>query len=428
MDHLIVFSHLRWNFVFQRPQHLMSRLALRWPVVFVEEPVTGEDGARGPWLERIAPCRGVQVWRPHVTGAAAGFHDDHLPALHPLLAHALREARVQAYWAWFYTPMAYPLAAGLSPRGIVYDCMDELSAFKNAPRQLVQRENALFKAADLVFTGGRSLYKAKKDRHPNVHCFPSSVDARHFSRAAKDHPAQAHLPRPRLGWCGVIDERVDLALVQALADARPHWQIVMVGPIVKIDPDSVPRRPNIHWLGQQSYDDLPEFISGWDVCLLPFALNEATRFISPTKTLEYMACGRPSVSTPICDVREPYSRWVAIAQSHDEFIAACDRVLQWDRAAQERHAACLAQVVSETSWDATAQAMATLIVQADARRPVAGALSPRRMQPLSTQVQAGRGSPRTTGAIAAAGTSPAAIRAPRVAGPAGSGWRKPPPG
>ncbi len=428
MDHLIVFSHLRWNFVYQRPQHLMSRLATRWPVVFIEEPVTGESALRGPWLERMAPCRGVQVWRPHVAGDAAGFHDDHLPALHQLLAVALREERIRDYWTWFYTPMAYPLAAGLSPRGVVYDCMDELSAFRNAPRQLLQRENALFKAADLVFTGGPSLFNAKKARHPSVHCFPSSVDARHFSCCAKDHPLQAHLPRPRLGWCGVIDERVDLALVQRLAEARPHWQLVMVGPVAKIDPASVPRRSNIHWLGQQSYDDLPEFISGWDVCLLPFALNEATRYISPTKTLEYMACGRPSVSTPIQDVREPYGQWVAIAGSHDEFLAACDAVLAQDAATQARHAQALSQVVRGTSWDATAQAMASLITQADDRAPAVRAFSRPPAPPTSTLARAGTVSPRSTGAAAAAGTTRAAMQAPRAAGPAGSGWRKPPPG
>lgn len=365
MEHLVVFSHLRWNFVWQRPQHLLSRLASRWRVVFVEEPFTGAPESR---LERLQPCAGVQVWRPHVKGWAHGFHDDHLPALQQLLAQAMREERVRDFWTWFYTPMAYPLASDLSPRGVVYDCMDELSAFRNAPRQLVQRENALFKAADLVFTGGPSLYNAKRERHPSVHCFPSSVDAKHFARAAQDHPLQAGLPRPRLGWCGVIDERVDLGLVAALADARPDWQLVMVGPVVKIDPACVPRRDNIHWLGQQSYDDLPEFISGWDVCLLPFALNEATKFISPTKTLEYMACGRPAVSTPIRDVVEPYGQLVSIAQTTGDFIHACESVLGRSERERACHADAMAEVVARTSWDGTAEAMAALIGQADAQR------------------------------------------------------------
>jgi UDP-galactopyranose mutase len=362
MDTLVVFSHLRWNFVFQRPQHVMSRLARRWRVIFVEEPVTQ---AGEPRLERIQPCAGVQVWRPYVTGEAPGFHDDHLAVVQQMLSEAMREEKVRDYWTWFYTPMAYPLAANLRPRGIVYDCMDELSAFRNAPRQLLQRESALFKAADLVFTGGPSLYEAKRTRHPSVHCFASSVDATHFAKASSDHPLQAHLPRPRIGWCGVIDERVDLDIVAQMADARPQWQVVMVGPILKIDPASTPRRANIHWLGQQGYDDLPEFISGWDVCMMPFALNEATRHISPTKILEYMACGRPSVSTPIRDVVEPYKDVVSIADSPQAFIAACEEILARSPQEQARHAAALAQVVARTSWDQTAQAMAQLIVQAE---------------------------------------------------------------
>lgn len=363
MDTLLVFSHLRWNFVYQRPQHLLSRLASKWRVVFVEEPMLR---AEEPRLERINPCAGVQVWRPYVTGDAPGFHDDHLAVLQQMLHEAMREEKVRDYWNWFYTPMAYPLAAGLQPRGIVYDCMDELTAFKNAPRQLLQRENALFKAADLVFTGGPSLYEAKRARHPSVHCFASSVDAKHFAKAASDHPLQAHLPHPRVGWCGVIDERVDLQILAEMADARPDWQIVMVGPIVKIDPATTPQRPNIHWLGQQGYDDLPEFISGWDVCMMPFALNEATRYISPTKILEYMACGRPSVSTPIRDVVEPYKQVVSIASTPQEFIAACDAILARSPGEHAQHAKELAAVVARTSWDKTAQAMAQLIVDADA--------------------------------------------------------------
>jgi glycosyltransferase involved in cell wall biosynthesis len=362
MKTLVVFSHLRWNFVYQRPQHLMSRLAMRWRVIFIEEPVLNSDCNQ---LEHLQPAPGVEVWRPHVTGEAPGFHDDHLPALQRMVANAMRERAVSDYWIWFYTPMALPLATGLTPRGVVYDCMDELTAFKNAPRQLVQRENALFKMADLVFTGGRSIYNAKRSRHPDVHCFPSSVDAKHFSKATQDHPLQAKLPRPRLGYCGVIDERINLNLIDEIAKARPDWQIVMVGPTAKIEPGALPRRANIHWLGQQGYEDLPSFISGWDVCLMPFALNEATRYISPTKTLEYMACGRPSVSTSIRDVVEPYGHVVNIADTPEGFVIDCEAILERTRDEQAAHAQALAEIVARTSWDSTAQAMAELIGQAD---------------------------------------------------------------
>lgn len=364
MRTLVVFSHLRWNFVYQRPQHLLSRLAQRWRVIFIEEPVlkSGQNE-----LERFDPAANVQVWRPHVTGDAPGFHDDHLPALQRMVGDAMAEESVSDYWVWFYTPMALPLATELAPRGIVYDCMDELTLFKHAPRQLVQRENALFKMADLVFTGGRSLYNAKRHRHPDVHCFPSSVDAEHFARA-DEHRLLAGIARPRLGYCGVIDERVNLQLIDGMAQRHPEWQIVMVGPVVKIDPATLPQRPNIHWLGQQGYDDLPGLISGWDVCLLPFALNEATRFISPTKTLEYMACGRPSVSTSIRDVVEPYGHVVSIADTVDGFESACEQILARTPEEQAAHAMALAEIVARTSWDATANAMGELIAAADRAR------------------------------------------------------------
>jgi glycosyltransferase involved in cell wall biosynthesis len=362
MKTLVVFSHLRWDGVWQRPQQLMSRLAARWRVIFIEEPVpsSAENG-----LERLEPVAGVEVWRPHVTGDAAGFHDDHLPVLRRLLANAMRQHAVSDYWIWFYTPMAVPLAAELRPRGVVYDCMNELGAFRNAPRQLPQRESALLKMADLVFAGGPSLYNAKRSRHPDVHCFAGSVDAEHFRQPAHDHPLRAALPRPRLGFCGVFDERINLGLIDAIARARPQWQLIMVGPADRIDPRELPRRPNIHWLGAQSYDDLPALISGWDVCLLPYALNEATRCISPTKTLEYMACGRPAVSTSIRDVAEPYGHVVNIADTPEGFIIDCEAIFERTPSERREHAQALAQIVARTSWDSTVHAMAELIEQAD---------------------------------------------------------------
>jgi UDP-galactopyranose mutase len=363
---LIVFSHLRWDFVYQRPQQLLSRLAQDFQVVFVEEPVPGAAHAA---LEKLSPCDGVTVLRPHLAGTATGFHDDHIPQLQMLLAEHLQETGAGDYWLWFYTPMAMPLAAGLDPVGVVYDCMDELSAFRHAPRQLLQRESALFHMADLVFTGGQSLYESKRERHPDTHCFASSVDAAHFAQAAgAEHPAQAGIARPRLGYCGVIDERIDLSLFAALADAHPDWQVVAVGPVVKIDPAELPQRPNIHWLGQRTYQELPELIAGWDVCLMPFALNEATRYISPTKTLEYMAAGKPIVSTPIRDVVGPYAGVVGIAGDADAFVRACEDMLAMDDQGRARQAAAREAVLRSTSWDRTAREMAALMARAAAKK------------------------------------------------------------
>ena len=372
MKTLIVFSHLRWDFVYQRPQQLLSRLAATRPVVYVEEPV---PGASHDHLETYAPCDGVTVLRPHVTTHGHGFHDAHLGATQDMLQHWLVRQSIDEYLLWFYTPMALPLARGLAPGGMVYDCMDELAAFDFAPPELIARENALFGAVDLVFTGGRSLYESKRSRHENVHCFPSSVDHAHFGQGGlADHPDQAALAHPRLGYYGVIDERIDLGLVAALADAHADWQIVMVGPLAKIAPESLPRRNNLHWMGQRRYDELPAFLAGWDVCLMPFALNASTRFISPTKTLEYLAAGKPAVSTPIRDVALQYAGIVPIADTAAAFVAACETILRRtpDEAARFRRAA--AEVVSATSWDRTAGAMQGLLQRLD--RPVGAADTP----------------------------------------------------
>lgn len=353
---LLVFSHLRWNFVYQRPQHLLTRLGRDYRVIYVEEPMHDERAAR---LEVVDAGGGVTVWRPHLTRRAAGFHDDHISELQFLVGQQIAAEGIEDYAVWFYTPMALPLIDSLRPRAIVYDCMDELSAFLHAPRQIVQRESALLKRADLVFTGGPSLYESKRSRHPSVHCLPSSVDAAHFASARND--AGTRNAVPTLGYFGVIDERVDLGLVGALADAHPDWKLVMVGPVVKIADDSLPRRPNIEYLGQRSYQDLPGLVAQWDVCLLPFAINDATRYISPTKTLEYMAAGKPIVSTPVRDVVECHGEVVRIAATPEEFVAACEAALAYSPQQAAARRARADATLERTSWDATAAQMRTLI-------------------------------------------------------------------
>jgi len=359
MPTIVVFSHLRWDFVFQRPQHLLSRLAQHYPVLVVEEPVY-DEGA--PFMERSNPAPNVTVYRPHTPIHAAGFHDDQLRLLQPMVAQLAPPG--EEVVAWFYTPMALPLLQSLRPALVVYDCMDELASFKNPPKQLLQRESALLTIADLVFAGGPSLYEAKRNRHPSVHCFSSSVDVVHFQQAldrSRVHPQQADIPHPRLGFYGVLDERFDPELVGEMADAHPEWQIVLAGPVVKIDPERLPRRPNIHYLGQQPYSALPDLLAGWDVCLMPFAINEATKFISPTKVLEYMAAQLPIVSTPIADVVNPYGHVVAIADGPREFIAACEAALAQTPEQRARMVEAMHAVVAATSWDNTARRMRELM-------------------------------------------------------------------
>ena len=357
---LVVFSHLRWNSVFQRPHHVMTRLARRRPVLFVEEPVHHEGPSE---LEVAEVAPDLLVMRPRLDAPGPGFG----AAQHRALLTGLRSWLDDEGWsefdAWTYTPMAVRLARALGPASLIYDCMDEPSAFRRAPEELIEREAELLCHADHVFTDGPSLYRVKHALHPSVHCFPSSVDAGHFAMArhVSDAPDQAALPRPRLGFFGVIDERMDLDILDTLARRRPLWQIVMVGPIVKIHPAKLPHHSNLHYVGQRGYDDLPGYLSGWDVGLMPFALNEAARRISSTKVLEYMAAERPIVSTPISDVAEVYGDIVYLGRGADRFVAACDRAFAASDAGRKRRQSLAREVLASTSWDHTVRRMEQIL-------------------------------------------------------------------
>ncbi len=378
---LLVFSHLRWNFVWQRPQHLLSRLASRYDVVFVEEPLRRDEHDGHDRLDVAVVAPGITVVTPRTSLAQWGFHDAQIARIGPLLEGILPRVDRSDLLVWFYTPMALPLLDRVDAGLVVYDCMDELSAFLGAPPELVEREAKLMAVADVVLTGGPSLHEAKRHRHPNVLCLPSSVDAAHFaggepdgSDAAREAEAlQAGIGRPRLGFFGVIDERLDIALVTRLADSHPDWQIVMVGPVVKIDPAQLPRRDNLHWLGQRSYTLLPYLLHGWDLCILPFALNASTRFISPTKTLEYMAAGKPVVSTAVRDVAWLYGEAVVSAADHDAFVGACEQLLGEKGDARRKREAAAAMLVSRSSWDGTAKSVAEAIDAAERTRVAAAA-------------------------------------------------------
>ena len=376
MRHLIVFSHLRWSFVYQRPQHLLTRLAAHYRVLFVEEPIRCEGAAH---FESRRQGANIEILVPRTPLESQGFHDDQVSVVAPLLRSYLVDKGIDDYVVWLYTPMALPLVTPLRPRAVVYDCMDELAAFKDAPRQLRQREAALMKMSDVVLTGGPALYEAKRALNPNVHCLPSAVDSSHFSpaRLALDSGSErtaaaalhAHIPAPRLGFYGVIDERLDTTLLSTLADAHRNWQLVMVGPVVKIDPQRLPQRANVHWLGMQPYERLPHLAAQWDVCLLPFALNDATRFISPTTTLEYMAAERPSVSTRIRDVADAYGHVVAIADTTAEFIDACATLLAESDAQKAVRGMEMRRILAGTSWDAATAAIHGLIEALPANVP-----------------------------------------------------------
>ena len=370
---VICVSHLRWDFVLQRPQHLLTRCARERRCYYIEEPLYDTGGI--PRLD-MRKSSNVMVVVPHLPG---GAERNAAAIQRRLLDELITRERIDSYVLWYYTPIALAFTDHLRPHAIVFDCMDELSAFAHAPAALKEFEAELLRRATIVFTGGQSLYQSKRNRHPNVHAFPSSVDANHFAQARKlatDPPDQAAIARPRLGFFGVIDERMDIGLIRGVAAAKPDWQIVMVGPVVKIDPSMLPHGDNIHYLGSKSYDELPGYIAGWDVALLPFARNASTRYISPTKTPEYMAAGKPVVSTSIRDVVHPYGQrgLVRIADTVDDFVYACGAAMAEDAASRMRDADAF---LRQTSWDGTWAQMRRLldlaILQRSERRPAAAA-------------------------------------------------------
>ena len=364
---LLCFSHLRWDFVFQRPQHLMSRFAREMSVIYWEEPVDiGANETAYLKVREVQDAPGVRIVVPHLP---QGMPEDAREAVLKRLLDAHVASIRGTLISWYYTPMMLPFSRHIETDVTVFDAMDELSKFKFAPTRLIELEQELIDRSDVVFTGGSSLYEAKKDRHSNVHCFPSSVDRAHFckARARQFEPGdQEDLPKPRLGFYGVIDERFDIELLDKVATMRPSWTFVMVGPVVKISEEDLPRRPNIHYLGGKTYDQLPAYLSGWDVALMPFAMNESTQFISPTKTPEYLAGGKPVVSTPIKDVVRHYGQLegVKIASTPAEFVEACEQALELSRNPESGWLAEADVMLSAASWDTTQARMDGLIADA----------------------------------------------------------------
>jgi UDP-galactopyranose mutase len=357
---LVCFSHLRWDFVYQRPQHLLSRFARDMSVYFIEEPVFDEGRPRYVVAQKAAD---LYVVVPHLP---VDTMPDEVEYLQRNLLNGFMSTRCARDMAfWYYTPMALTFSGHINPAITIFDCMDELSAFRFAPARLKQMEQNLLSRADIVFTGGQSLYEAKKGRHVNIHAFPSSIDFAHFSKARngimepKDNTA---IPSPRFGFYGVVDERFDVDLLRELAARKPEWHFVIVGPVVKIEEASLPRAANIHYLGSKAYSDLPAYLKGWDVAIMPFAMNESTHFISPTKTPEYLAAGKPVIATPIHDVVHPYGdeKLVRIAAKAEDWIAAGEQIL-----AERERDKWLKRVdtfLLGNSWDQTYLSMKSLIV------------------------------------------------------------------
>lgn len=361
---IVCFSHLRWDFVFQRPQHLLTRFADHFRIFYVEEAYFHAESDHYTEVSH----NNIHVIKLHIKGGPENA--DVVSRQQSLISNFVVKYKIKDFILWYYTPMALPISRQLKASAVVFDCMDELSAFKFAPPALKQLEKELLNKADIVFTGGHSLYQAKRHQHNNIHSFPSSIDKKHFAaaRTVKADPAdQAGIPYPRFGFYGVIDERFDIELIREVSAKRPDWQMVLVGPVVKIDPATLPQGKNIHYLGSKTYAELPSYLGGWDIAMVSFALNESTTYISPTKTPEYLAGGKPVISTPIKDVVEPYGKSgiVHIAANADEFIAKAEQEL-----AATNKKEWLKKVdlfLSANSWDITVNQMRRIIYQALAK-------------------------------------------------------------
>jgi len=358
---LVCFAHLHWDFVWQRPQHLLSRFAQQGRVFYVEDAFVHPDQVE-PHLEIKERQNGLKVVVAHLPHGLDEAHSNQIQ--YELLARYFAEHSVENYIFWYYTPMALDKSRQFAPVLTVYDCMDELAAFKFAPPTLREREQELFGKADLVFTGGHTLYEAKSQQHRDAHPFPSSIDKEHFGQARQDMPEpadQAGIAHPRVGFFGVVDERLDIELLGKLAEAHPEWQFVIIGPVVKIDPATLPRTANIHYLGGKNYQELPAYLRGWDVATLLFADNESTKFISPTKTPEYLAAGCSVVSTPIRDVVRPYGdlNLVHIAATADEFAQGIEKALHQHNDADWRRRTD--EYLDTISWDLTWEQMVKLM-------------------------------------------------------------------
>lgn len=356
---LVCFSHLSWKFVYQRPQHILSRFTKKYAVYYIEEFKYGaeEDG----YTSNIT-SENVTVIVPYLSTST--LDPGNTKRKETVLKDLFKEHFIQSYIFWYYTPMALVYTANFNPVATVYDCMDELSAFKYAPPEIKKLERELFNKANLAFTGGNNLFKAKREHHHNIHSFPSSIDKVHFKAARENQieaTDQAPIPHPRLGFYGVIDERFDIELIQKAADAKPDWHFVLVGPVIKIDAATLPQNKNIHYLGAKSYEELPSYLSGWDIALIPFAINESTRYISPTKTPEYLAGGKPVISTPIVDVVNPYQELglVHIVQNAEELVqVATVELALTDKSEWLTH---VDDYLEGISWDATWERMNDLM-------------------------------------------------------------------
>jgi len=374
---IICFSHLTWDRnLFQRPQQLMLRFSKRFNVLYVSG-----YSCRQFFIDLF---RRKKTHSYHVTDNLAVYSPFALPPIKKyssitirlnkillsfLVKRRLKKLKFKDPILWIYHPRYIDAIGKFKEELIIYDCMDDftslLSDYEDRERN-IKDERALLKKADMVFAGGYSIAELKRDSREHIHVFPSAVEIYHFKKARSDNLEMpddiTDIPHPILGYWGAIDERVDHELLKRLAMKHPEWSIVLLGPIVRHkagDLSYLKEIKNIFWLGPKDYSLLPNYAKAFDVCLIPFVLSREGKFLSPTKTLEYLATGKPVVSTPITDVVRFYDGVVGIADGPDEFGMAVRRCMEEDNASMKQKRICFTE---NKSWEDTAEKMEKLIL------------------------------------------------------------------
>ena len=353
----------------------MRRLARDRQVFFVEEPRVTK-GEPFTVVRRVEPNLHVVSLRVPAHLSARALENAQrrcVASLTPKDEHPL---------LWIYSPAASRAARDLEPSLVVYDCVADHASRAGATATMKENERSLLASADLVLTAGTALFEAKRAHNVSTYPLPSSVDVAHFARARSPRNEDRAgllsglraIPGPRVGFLGSIDDRVDLDLVDRLAEARPGLHIVLCGALSGVTRWTLPDRPNVHYVGAQDYDDLPEHVASWDAAIFPFRGDVATRRSEPSGLLACLAAGKPIVSTPL-DELGPYVAQDLVTVAHPaQFAAAVDAALRQARspAVMNGRRRAREQLLARTSWDRTCSAMFRLVDEAAMARKVRG--------------------------------------------------------
>ncbi len=331
----LIYSQVCWWGVWQRPQEVAKGMTEYHRVLYISPVQVHECLMRYPdwkFIERIDKGRGITVFSPMIFSGhyrwGLIFRINRLLILSEL-RWLLRKERPVIFFT--NSPFVDYLVPRLRTSKVIYDVIDDFTAFDWAPQNASRMERYLLSSADIVFTGTYALYKKKKSFCKDATFIPCGVDFSRFQRPEDTNPEPEPediqgLPRPIIGYAGTLSERIDTSILSGLAERLPDASIVLIGPVHR-SLGRPPRAHNIHYLGLKRHEELPAYLHRFDVALLPFRLTKAAMAINPVKTLEYLAAGCVVVSTAIPDVERFYADVVVIASNPEEFVEKVTFVL-----------------------------------------------------------------------------------------------------